>query len=60
MYLSEPLPLNFEGPEQGFGGRNYHIGSQGKPCSAEPCCSHTSIVEPKKYAASELNRESFC
>ena len=32
MHRSGPLPLTFEGPEQGFGGKNCQNESQGKPC----------------------------
>ena len=32
MHCSGPLPLTFEGLEQGFGGKNYQNGSLGKPC----------------------------
>ena len=28
MHCSGPLPLTFEGPEQGFGGKNYQNGSR--------------------------------
>ena len=31
MHHSGPLPLTFEGPEQGLGGKNCQNGSQGKP-----------------------------
>ena len=30
MYCSGPLPLAFEGPEQGFGGKNCQNGSLGE------------------------------
>ena len=36
MHHLGPLPLTFEGPEQGFGGKNCQNGSQGKPCSDSP------------------------
>ena len=29
MHHSGPLPLTFEGPEQGFGGKNCQSGSRG-------------------------------
>ena len=32
MHHSGPLPLAFEGPEQGSGGKNCQNGSRGKPC----------------------------
>ena len=31
MHHSGPLPQNFEGPEQGFGGKNCKNVGQGKP-----------------------------
>ena len=34
MHHSGPLPLVFEGPEQGFEGKNCQNASQGNPC---PC-----------------------
>ena len=35
MHCSGPLPLTFEGPEQGFGGKNCQNASRGeKPCVA--------------------------
>ena len=32
MHRSGPLPLTFEGPKQGFGGKNCQNVSRGKPC----------------------------
>ena len=32
MHHSGPLPLTFEGLEQGFGGKNCQNGSLAKPC----------------------------
>ena len=45
MHGSGPLPLTFEGPEQGFGGKNCQNGSRGKPSCPHVCASCREVLE---------------
>ena len=62
MHRSGPLSLTFEGPGQGFGGKNCQNARQGKPCYygyLQIQCQFSVAIPVGWFTGSDIRTESF-